>query len=104
MALAGALGVLNAGNFGVSQTHKRTFIWFVAPGNELPQWPAPLHVFHSPQLTIKLPGGIEVGPPSEDGIFQRGLAGPDKSLARHMSQIAMLIRSDWMRDVLCDWL
>ena len=54
-------GVLNAGNFGVSQSRKRTFIWGVAPDNELPQWPAPLHVFHSPQLTIKLPGGIEVG-------------------------------------------
>ena len=54
-------GVLNAGNFGVSQSRKRTFIWGVAPDNELPQWPAPLHVFHSPQLTIKLPGGVEVG-------------------------------------------
>ncbi|BDA51554.1 DNA (cytosine-5)-methyltransferase 1B [Coccomyxa sp. Obi] len=52
-------GVLNAGNFGVSQSRKRTFIWGVAPDNELPQWPAPLHVFHSPQLTIKLPGGVE---------------------------------------------
>lgn len=53
--------MLNAGNFGVSQSRKRTFIWGVAPDNELPQWPAPLHVFHSPQLTIKLPGGVEVG-------------------------------------------
>ena len=53
-------GVLNAGNFGVSQSRKRTFIWGVAPGNDLPEWPAPLHVFRSPQLTIKLPGGAEV--------------------------------------------
>ena len=53
-------GVLNAGNFGVSQSRKRTFIWGVAPGNVLPEWPQPLHVFRSPQLTIKLPGGAEV--------------------------------------------
>ena len=53
-------GVLNAGNFGVSQSRKRTFIWGVAPGSALPEWPRPLHVFRSPQLTIKLPGGAEV--------------------------------------------
>ena len=53
-------GVLNAGNYGVSQSRKRTFIWGVAPGNALPDWPAPLHVFRSPQLTIKLPGGAQV--------------------------------------------
>ena len=53
-------GVLNAGNYGVSQSRKRTFIWGVAPGNTLPDWPAPLHVFRSPQLTIKLPGGAQV--------------------------------------------
>lgn len=58
-------GVLNAGNFGVSQSRKRTFIWGVAPGNVLPEWPQPLHVFRSPQLTIKLPSGAEVrGMPS----------------------------------------
>ena len=55
-------GVLNAGNFGVSQSRKRTFIWGVAPGSALPEWPQPLHVFRSPQLTIKLPGGAEVQP------------------------------------------
>ena len=55
-------GVLNAGNFGVSQSRKRTFIWGVAPGSALPAWPQPLHVFRSPQLTIKLPGGAEVQP------------------------------------------
>ena len=53
-------GVLNAGNFGVSQSRKRTFIWGVAPGSMLPEWPQPQHVFRSPQLTIKLPGGAEV--------------------------------------------
>ena len=52
-------GVLNAGNFGVSQSRKRTFIWGVAPDNDLPAWPAPLHVFRSPQLTISLPGDVK---------------------------------------------
>ena len=51
-------GVLNAGNFGVSQSRKRTFIWAAAPGDALPDWPAPRHVFKSPQLTINLPGGV----------------------------------------------
>lgn len=51
-------GVLNAGNFGVSQSRKRTFIWAAAPGETLPAWPQPLTVFASPQLCINLPGGI----------------------------------------------
>jgi DNA (cytosine-5)-methyltransferase 1 len=51
-------GVLNAGNFGVSQSRKRTFIWAAAPGESLPDWPEPLTVFASPQLCINLPGGI----------------------------------------------
>ena len=51
-------GVLNAGNFGVSQSRKRTFIWAAAPGESLPEWPQPLTVFKSPQLCINLPGGI----------------------------------------------
>lgn len=55
-------GVLNAGNFGVSQSRKRTFIWAAAPGEQLPDWPSPRHVFHSPQLTINLPGNVKVGP------------------------------------------
>eukprot|EP00891_Asterochloris_glomerata_P001829 jgi/Astpho2/1829/fgenesh1_pm.00038_%23_4_t len=52
-------GVLNAGNFGVSQSRKRTFIWAAAPGEHLPVWPRPLHVFRSPQLTISLPGNVK---------------------------------------------
>ena len=51
-------GVLNAGNFGVSQSRKRTFIIAAAPGETLPEWPTPVHVFKSPQLTINLPGGV----------------------------------------------
>ena len=53
-------GVLNAGNFGVSQSRKRTFIWGVAPGSHLPAWPKPQHVFRSSQLTINLPGNVQV--------------------------------------------
>ena len=51
-------GVLNAGNFGVAQSRKRAFIIAAAPGEALPAWPAPVHVFKSPQLTINLPGGV----------------------------------------------
>jgi hypothetical protein len=38
-------GVLNAGNYGVPQSRKRTFIWAAAPEERLPDWPEPLHVF-----------------------------------------------------------
>ena len=71
-------GVLNAGNFGVSQSRKRTFIWGVAPGSALPEWPRPLHVFRSPQLTIKLPGGAEVQPShaKQQRLLRTGAAAP----------------------------
>ena len=52
-------GVLNAGNFGVSQSRKRTFIWAAAPGEYLPSWPTLQHCFRTPQLTIKLPGNVQ---------------------------------------------
>lgn len=52
-------GVLYAGNYGVPQSRKRTIIWAAAPGEQLPEWPSPIHVFHSPQLTINLPGGVQ---------------------------------------------
>jgi DNA (cytosine-5)-methyltransferase 1 len=51
--------VLNAGNFGVPQSRKRTFIWAAAPEELLPAWPRPRHVFRTPQLTINLPGGVQ---------------------------------------------
>ncbi|CAG9466599.1 unnamed protein product [Pedinophyceae sp. YPF-701] len=47
-------GVLNAGNFGVAQSRKRTFIWASMPQERLPDWPAPKHAFRSPQLKITL--------------------------------------------------
>lgn len=52
-------GVLNAGNFGVSQSRKRTFIWAAAPSEHLPSWPRLMHCFRTPQLTIKLPGDVQ---------------------------------------------
>lgn len=50
-------GVLQAGNYGVSQSRKRAFIWAAAPGEVLPEWPEPMHVFASSQINISLPGG-----------------------------------------------
>ncbi len=50
-------GVLNAGNFGVAQSRKRTIIWAAAPGYPLPDWPSPQHVFASSQMGIALPDG-----------------------------------------------
>ena len=61
-------GVLNAGNYGVPQSRKRTFIWAAAPEELLPEWPQQLHIFRSPQLTINLPGGVQyTAVPQRDG-------------------------------------
>ena len=51
-------GVLNAGNFGVAQSRKRTIIIAAAPDETMPDWPEAMYVFASPQLTINLPGGV----------------------------------------------
>lgn len=48
--------MLQAGNYGVSQSRKRAFIWAAAPGEVLPEWPEPTHVFLSAQLKVTLPG------------------------------------------------
>ena len=58
-------GVLNAGNHGVPQSRKRTFIWAAKEEMRLPEWPTPLHVFHSPQLTINLPGSFKYAVPHD---------------------------------------
>uniref|UniRef100_A0ACD5X5C0 Uncharacterized protein n=1 Tax=Avena sativa TaxID=4498 RepID=A0ACD5X5C0_AVESA len=50
-------GILEAGAFGVAQSRKRAFIWAAAPGETLPDWPEPMHVFASPELKINLPDG-----------------------------------------------
>uniref|UniRef100_A0A3Q3G927 DNA (cytosine-5)-methyltransferase n=1 Tax=Labrus bergylta TaxID=56723 RepID=A0A3Q3G927_9LABR len=38
-------GVLQAGQYGVAQTRRRAIILAAAPGEELPRYPEPLHVF-----------------------------------------------------------
>lgn len=40
-------GVLQAGNYGVPQTRRRAIILAAAPGEKLPLFPEPLHVFSS---------------------------------------------------------
>ncbi|KAH7279981.1 hypothetical protein KP509_37G046300 [Ceratopteris richardii] len=52
-------GILQAGNYGVSQSRKRAFIWAASPGEVLPEWPEAKHVFASSQLEIVLPGGLQ---------------------------------------------
>ncbi|KXZ43940.1 hypothetical protein GPECTOR_77g36 [Gonium pectorale] len=52
-------GILNAGNFGVPQSRKRTFVWAAQPGEQLPDWPTPRHVFVSSQLGVRLAGADE---------------------------------------------
>ncbi len=47
-------GVLNAGLYGVPQSRKRTFIWAALPGEDLPEWPVPRHVFVSRQLGVRV--------------------------------------------------
>ncbi|XP_038712503.1 DNA (cytosine-5)-methyltransferase 1B-like [Tripterygium wilfordii] len=49
-------GILEAGAYGVAQSRKRAFIWAAAPGENLPEWPEPMHVFASPELKVALPG------------------------------------------------
>uniref|UniRef100_A0A7N0RBA2 Cytosine-specific methyltransferase n=1 Tax=Kalanchoe fedtschenkoi TaxID=63787 RepID=A0A7N0RBA2_KALFE len=48
-------GILEAGNFGVSQSRKRAFIWAASPEEILPEWPEPMHVFSTRGLQILLP-------------------------------------------------
>eukprot|EP00963_Diacronema_lutheri_P012368 scaffold1724_cov341-Pavlova_lutheri.AAC.44 len=67
-------GVLNAANYGVAQSRKRAFIWACAPGEVMPEWPKPVHVFRSPQLTINLPGGLSyTAVPQVDGAPVRAV-------------------------------
>jgi len=68
-------GVLNAGNFGVAQSRKRTFLWGVAPGMVMPEWPRPVHAFKSPQLTVQLPNNVKYcAVPSLEGAPQRSVS------------------------------
>jgi len=53
-----AFGILQAGNFGVAQTRRRAILLAAAPGEVLPTYPDPEHVF-SPQachLSVEMDG------------------------------------------------
>ncbi|KAK7283728.1 hypothetical protein RIF29_13469 [Crotalaria pallida] len=52
-------GILEAGAFGVSQSRRRAFIWAASPGDVLPEWPEPMHVFSAPELKISLSEGVK---------------------------------------------
>ncbi|KAI4310841.1 hypothetical protein MLD38_035791 [Melastoma candidum] len=52
-------GILEAGAYGVSQSRKRAFIWAAAPGEVLPEWPEPMHVFAAPELKVSLSGNAQ---------------------------------------------
>ncbi|XP_044540853.1 DNA (cytosine-5)-methyltransferase 1-like [Gracilinanus agilis] len=47
-------GVLQAGHYGIAQTRRRAIILAAAPGEKLPKFPEPLHVFapRTSQLTV----------------------------------------------------
>ncbi|GAB6030288.1 DNA (cytosine-5)-methyltransferase 1 [Chamberlinius hualienensis] len=47
-------GVLQSGNYGVPQTRKRAFIFAAAPGEVLPIFPEPTHVFLSNSSNLSL--------------------------------------------------
>nr|AFV53350.1 DNA (cytosine-5-)-methyltransferase 1 [Pleurobrachia bachei] len=47
-------GVLQAGSYGVAQTRRRAFILAAAPGEILPQFPEPRHVFSHAGMSLSL--------------------------------------------------
>ena len=47
-------GILQAGQYGVAQTRRRAILLAAAPGETLPHYPEPQHVF-SPQVNQLLP-------------------------------------------------
>ena len=47
-------GVLQAGHYGVPQTRRRIFIIAAAPGEVLPDYPEPTHVFEGTDQTVRV--------------------------------------------------
>ncbi|XP_025419403.1 DNA (cytosine-5)-methyltransferase 1-like [Sipha flava] len=47
-------GILQAGNFGVPQTRRRLIIIAAAPGEELPLYPEPIHVFSKRSSSLNI--------------------------------------------------
>uniref|UniRef100_T1J9Q0 DNA (cytosine-5-)-methyltransferase n=1 Tax=Strigamia maritima TaxID=126957 RepID=T1J9Q0_STRMM len=55
-------GLLQAGNYGVPQRRRRVFILAAAPGEKLPQFPLPTHVFNSHSTNSITIDGIQMIP------------------------------------------
>ena len=47
-------GILQAGNFGVPQTRRRCFLMAAAPGEKLPNYPEPIHVFSNRSASLNV--------------------------------------------------
>ncbi|XP_063841265.1 LOW QUALITY PROTEIN: DNA (cytosine-5)-methyltransferase PliMCI-like [Scylla paramamosain] len=47
-------GILQAGNYGVSQTRRRAIIFAAAPGEKLPRYPESTHAFFSKQSNLSV--------------------------------------------------
>jgi DNA (cytosine-5)-methyltransferase 1 len=69
-----AFAVLQAGQYGVPQTRRRAFILAAAPGEKLPEFPEPLHVF--PKVNLRF--SIDEKP--YNTFFRRMLSSPLRSI------------------------
>lgn len=54
MGYSCTFGILQAGHFGVAQTRRRLILLAAAPGQELPQYPEPQHVFATTSLSAQI--------------------------------------------------
>ncbi|CAI5497839.1 unnamed protein product [Closterium sp. Naga37s-1] len=103
-------GVLQAGNFGISQSRTRAFIWAAAPGHVLPEWPQPLHVFASSQLSVPLTtsaaGGASAASGAAGGAASIGQFSTASSLANEACPrgpaVGAPLRSITVRDAMGD--
>ncbi|CAI5459956.1 unnamed protein product [Closterium sp. Yama58-4] len=99
-------GVLQAGNFGISQSRTRAFIWAAAPGHVLPEWPQPLHVFASSQLSVPLTTSAAAAAGAAGGAASIGQFSTASSLANEACPRGLAIgaplRSITVRDAMGD--
>ena len=51
-------GVLQGGAFGIPQTRHRIFVIAAAPGEKLPVYPEPLHVFRGANASVRVDGKL----------------------------------------------
>ncbi|CAI5459943.1 unnamed protein product [Closterium sp. Yama58-4] len=94
-------GVLQAGNFGISQSRTRAFIWAAAPGHVLPEWPQPLHVFASSQLSVPLTTSAAAAAGAAVGQFSTASSLANEACPRGPAMGAPL-RSITVRDAMGD--